>query len=251
MATKWFRGQSESQRRYWVLAATDPKEASKQMWTARYAVRDYATQLGVNLSPAQTLWLGTIMAQDGLTDPRDPSIRNQILRTAQAKNPAPGAIRSAREDLRHLAKAQFLKNPTKGGLIHWGNLVATGQKTLDDYRSSQMWEAAKRFPHMKDLLDQGLTPGEIVAEHRNLVAQELELTPEKLDVVNNATWRQLTGVKDPKSGKMRLPTFNEVIRMARARPEWWKTTNGRQTDASMASGMLGLFGQRPDLMKTS
>jgi hypothetical protein len=60
----------------------------------------------------------------------------------------------------------------------------------------------------------------------------------------NPAFGGLTGIRDPKTGNMRLPTEYEARTMARQRGDWWGTTGGRQADASMSQALLQTFGKR-------
>lgn len=247
--TRWWRSRSETQRTFEILSKTDPGEAKRQVSGLRYSVRDYATQLGVNLTAAQTLYMATAMAQQGITDPSDPRIRNAILASPQANKmswggPGIGAIHTAERDIGAMLQSEFLRAPSAKGARHWAKLVATGQKTIEDFKAAEMVQAVKRFPHMADLISQGLTPGQIVSSNREIIAAELELRPEQIDVMKNAKWRQLTGIKDPKTGKMRLPTESDAINLARTEKSWWRTQKGRQMDSEAARSVLTLMGAR-------
>lgn len=118
---------------------------------------------------------------------------------------------------------------------------------MEDWNAHLAAEAVHRFPHMAPQIKAGSTVADVVGPFVGLVAQELEEDPgyiwSKIKA-NDPAFRKLLGLRDPKSGQMRLPTESDAIRIARSRSTWWDTSNGRQMDAEAARGILQIMGVR-------
>ena len=71
IASQWFRRQSESQRRWWILSATDPGEANQQRRSMRASFGTLAASMGAQLDTAQINFLSESILQRG-QDPNGP-----------------------------------------------------------------------------------------------------------------------------------------------------------------------------------
>lgn len=247
IASHWFRTQSESQRRWWVTSATDPEQAREQRRSTRAAFGSLARQLGANLSTNQVNYLSELILSHG-QDPNGPEARAAIASLAKL-TPVDryhyGAFQTVTKQIEALSESQFFMPISNIDASKYGRKVIQGVMTIDDVQSAMQQLAVKRYPHLRELLIEGQTPAQIVAPYRELVANELELgNPDRVDVKRNPIWRQLLGIRDPKSHKVRLPTESEVLKLARSQPQWWKTANGRKTDAGLATSLLETFGMR-------
>lgn len=104
----------------------------------------------------------------------------------------------------------------------------------------------RMYPQFASGLQQGFTIGELTDSYREIIASELELDPERIDF-SEGRWSKVLNWRDGTDKPLRAPTAQEVQRLAREDKRWWKTTHGRQTDASMAQGVLAMFGKRREM----
>jgi hypothetical protein len=249
IASKWFRTQSESARRWWVTTATDPGEAAQQRSAMGSAIRQAAAQFGTKLTGDELRYLTNSMLIHGQS-PSGPELQRALAGLWSFKDRGYGAAGAARNQVESLYSAYFNNMVGEDTRSHRALLdrralaIAQGTDSIEALQERLKMQAMKRFPHMADMLAAGMTVAEIVNPLRSVVAKELEYTgPEQVDL-NNPLWRQLLGIRDPKTNKMRMPTESEAMRMARAQPQWWQTSNGRQLDASGTSAMLEKMGMR-------
>lgn len=245
--TSWWKRRSKTHREWAITRHTDPGEASQKRTLMQEGIAARARALGIRPARAELESIREMALRMGLA-PDDFHITNALVklwRKGGRVGPARGgAFQSNMVAIQQTANQEFLTGVTKKSAAQWSEWITTGQKTLEDFAATQQARAIKRFPHLAEALKAGQTLGDVVAPYQEIVAEELELgNPARVDV-KSGPWRALLGIRDPKTRKMRMPTESDVIRMARSRPEYWKTSGGRQADAGMASALLQMFGKR-------
>lgn len=250
VASNWFRSQSEPQRRWWVMSATDPGEAKRQRNAMRASVSARAQQLGVSLNAAQLRWLSEVAVSQG-QDPNGPELLRSLVSLSDWKDRGKGEIGAIRGQLQQLGGqffSQELSHQTRDGaknLDRYARDIAAGKDTIESVQHRMTMKAMQRFPHMKEQLESGMTPYEIVAPLRQIVADEMGYaSPDVVNVAKNPAWRNLLGIRDPKSKQTRLMSEAETIRMVRRQAGWWNGPNGKAADAGMTSMLLQAFGKR-------
>lgn len=243
IASNWFRSQSESQRRWWVMGATDPGEAKLQRGTYRGELTTFANQLGVSLTGAQATYLTELaLAQGHAVD--SAWMRNQLVKLWSSGDRRQGQIGVLAQQVRAISEGEYFESMTSKRATQLAFDIVRGNATMEEYQMRLQARSADRFPHLKDRIASGQTLAQIVEPYRNIVADELELGGASAVNMRTPLWRQLLGIRDPKSGKTRLPTESDVIRLARSQPQWWKTARGQEMDAGMASTLMNVFGAR-------
>jgi hypothetical protein len=246
MASNWFRSQSESQRRWWITTATDPGEAKLQRNQYSADIIKTANSLGVNLNSAQVKYI----TESGLARGDDPGsarvMANLLAFGRKSGQMGAGAFKTAQRAVRNLEVGQWLREPPRKETEHWAAEIALGRKTIEDFNAAAAYTASHRFPHMAEQIKAGMTVSEIIGPQVEAYAREMDWDAQGLmsKMYSNPSFGGLTGIRDPKSGQMRLPTEYEARTMARQRGDWWQTTGGRQADAQMATALLEMFGKR-------
>lgn len=250
IASKWFRSQSETQRRWAVMLATDPSEARRQTTTWRTGLQQTAARLGAVLTAAELKYITNLGLQRG-GEPDDQETINGLLalmgRKGHTKGTQPGLYQTTGREVTNLVNSQWMRGIDAKYVTKWALDITAGRKTMEDLQAVLAGQAMKRFPHMVEGLKSGMTVQEIVQPYIDLVAEELEIHPSQVQAkikANDPAFRQILGVLDPKTNQMRLPTENEMIRLARERSTWTATTKGRQMTAGMTTALLRAFGAR-------
>lgn len=245
IATRWFRSRSEAERKWYVRQATDPGQAKRDRQEYATILRQSAAQLGVKLAPHQVKFLTAAGLAQGL-DPSSYEVRQHLVKLAKSGGvrAGPGSLQSAQHAVNNVAHGEYFQPLSMRAVAMWANQIALGNRTLDDLRTHLAKRAVHRFPHMREQLAAGASVADVVGPLRQAVAEELELASPDLINVKKGKWSKLTGIRDPKTGKMRMPTESEARVMARSQPQWWQTTNGRAADAGMTRALLQAFGKR-------
>lgn len=240
--TKYFKTRSQTRREYDILQQTDPQTFRQNVdqygWNLRYA----ADRLGIKLHPAQITWLSNMGLQQGL-DPDDPRMLSAIARLRTSKNVGEGQLKANATRARQIAMGEYYVPLTWTNALKWGDRMARGYADENVLRSFLMDQAARKYPHLQATLKQGNTMEDIFGGHRALIAEELEISPATIDFTRGS-WTKVLQYHDPQTKQFRPYTLEETRRLARSRPEWWNTTNGRSADSSLTQTLLQTFGKR-------
>lgn len=240
--TNWFRKQSQSMREYDILRHTDPGTFGSNVASYRTSVAQTAARLGVRLSQAQITWLAHDAYRRGM-EQDDPRIAYGVSRLRTSRNDTAGAIRTATIGARSLSYGQYYTSMSNREAHSWGDKIARGLRTMDDLQADLQRRAASKYPHLAAQLNAGQTMDQIFAGHKAIIAEELELAPESIDLARSR-WSKVTGIYDAKQKQHRPMTLYETKVMAREDPRFWRTQHGQQEDAQMASFMAQTFGKR-------
>jgi len=243
--TNWWKSQSETQRNWLIKSNTDPGSANQERSSYRISLGTAANAYGTSLNAAQLKFLSEAGLAHGWA-PDGPEMLDAIRKLGQGKpSMGKGAKGVAATEIRALANGQWYQNPSMNDVTRMAEAVAVGRDSLESINARLALSARTRYPHLADQIKAGQTLAQITAPLREVVANELERTPESIQIAGHPVWRQLlVGIQDPASKKMRPMTESEAMRLARRQPDWWKTSNGRQSDAGMARTLLTAFGRR-------
>jgi hypothetical protein len=248
MASRWFRSQSEAQRRWWVTAYTDPGEARTQRATYGANLQQIAEGIGLRLTTPQLKYMTESFLSRGLAAD-SPYVLNNLMafakRTGLGKLGA-GAFKTTQRDIRNLGVSQWFREPPAAETEKWATWITLGRKTIEDFNAASAYTASHRFPHMAAEIRAGRTVAEIAGPMIEAYAREMDWDAAGLmsKMHTNTQFAGLLGIRDPKTNKMRMPTEYEARTMARQRGDWWGTTGGRQADAGMSQALLAAFGKR-------
>lgn len=244
--THWFRSRSQAQREWEVLYHTDPGTANRRRAEYRAQLHALATRLGVNLTTNELNYLSEVGLQRGQSPDSSEVMQGLVNFSRKRGNLDPGgAINTALTQINAISQGQWFNPATRSASrMHWARLIASGERTTDDFNQVQAHAAMKKYHHLAERIQAGETLADIANPLRARVAQELELGgPTAVDVINSPTWAKLLSFKDDK-GHVRAMTDSEAMVLARQQPAWWQTQNGRQTDADMTTRLLNVFGVR-------
>jgi hypothetical protein len=246
MATRWFRSQSESQRRWWVTVASDPGEAKRQRNLYSAELIKSANSLGIKLDSKEVWKYTNAGLSQGIEAGSDRQMANLMAFGLKTGKVGPGAYKTAVGAIRAIGSAQWLRMPPVKETETWAANIALGRKTLDDFEQANRTAAEHRFPHMLQQLRAGATVADVIAPMVEAYAKEMDWDAQGLmaKMHTNPTFAQLTGIKDPKTKQVRLPTEYEAKTMARQRGDWWGTTTGRQEDAAKTLAITQALGVR-------
>lgn len=246
METRWWRTKSEAQRTWAITAATDPGEAKMQRHQYAAEIVTTAARLGVKLSTPEVKWITEVGLSRGY-EPGGARMMGDILRHGRkAGKVGAGAVNTAARAVRNLETSQWMREPPRRETEYWGEQIALGRKTLEDFNAAAAHSAGRRFPHMAAQIRAGMTVAQAIGPMVEAYAREMDWDPQGLmsKIHTDPKHTGLLGIRDPKSRKMRLPTEHEAAVMARRRGDWWGTTRGREADAAMTSALLETFGRR-------
>ena len=120
--------------------------------------------------------------------------------------------------------------------------VLTGTITTQDFQRQQREIAKKRYGHLSDLIDQGVTLEDLAGNYKQTAAKLLEVDPNTIDM-SAADYEVALAFGE--EGKKRAMTTGEWEKLLRtdARYGWEKTENAKTEARSLANNLAQAFGR--------
>jgi hypothetical protein len=207
------------------------------------SVRAYAESLGAGLSGQQSKFISELALQRGLSI-SDPLVQNAIANLYnRGGKREPGAIRTGQRLATTVARGEYFVPITQREAVEWGTNIGLGRRTQQDLQQWVSERAMKRYPHLRDALQNGASMREIFGGHIATIAEELELSPERIQPLTGR-WSKILDVWDPDLNKHRPMTLTETRTLARQDSRFWDTTNGKAMDSGFTNFLLQAMGER-------
>jgi hypothetical protein len=242
--TKWFRRRSQTMREYEIRKATDPGEHRRLMNIGNIQVRDMARRLGVKLNGREVSYMSASALQRGMDINSDEfryTLANYI--RSNPKRIVSGAIQATMKRIDGTSRGQYYVGASKQDQRRWGIAMALGQRTDMELEEWMKGRAASRYPHLAARLKAGETMEDMFSGHKQVIAEELELDPNAIDL-SQGRWAKVLDTYDKNEGKHRPYTLSEVTRLARQDQRFWKTSKGQEMQSSLANFLMQTFGER-------
>ena len=120
--------------------------------------------------------------------------------------------------------------------------VLTGGITTQDFQRQQREIAKKRYGHLADLIDQGVTLEDLAGNYKQTAAKLLEIDPNTIDM---STADYEVALTFGEEGKKRAMTTGEWEKLLRtdSRYGWEKTENAKTEARSLANNLAQAFGR--------
>jgi hypothetical protein len=120
--------------------------------------------------------------------------------------------------------------------------ILTGGITREDFQRQQREIAKKRYPHLADLIDQGVSLESLAGNFKNTAAELLEVDPNTLDM-SAADYE--VAINFGEEGKKRVMSTGEWDRLLRTDSKygWEKTNNAKQEARGLAANLVQAFGR--------
>lgn len=248
MSTNWWRSRSAAKRNWEILTHNDPAEAARQRTGLIANINYMASQMGVQLSGAQQSFVAELALQDGL-DANDPRIRQaitSIFLSGEAVGTGAGAIDSLTKQIFHMGKTDYflpISGGQQGDAYAWAAKIAEGTKTMEDVEEEWRKRSISLYPHLAEELNAGKTMRDIFSGHMSLIAEELEMSPEEVDLTQGP-WLKVIDTWDQNANQHRPMTLSEARTLARQDDRWWATSNAKASASGLANQLLSTFGKR-------
>lgn len=243
--TKWWRSKSETQRQWEILKHTDPGAVREKRTAYGTELRALGNQLGVRLSGNQLRLLTELGLSQGQAANSQQALDGLMKLRGGPNNKQPGTIDNLRQQIRGMANSMFMVPMASTTADRLAEGVASGNRSMEGIEASLRIQSAKLYPHLKAHIDRGETMADLTDSYRQLIAQELEVDPERVDLFSNPYWNKVIN-HDPEGGgkDVRMMNMQEALVHARSRPEWWKTQGGKAQSADFSNTLLKMFGKR-------
>lgn len=141
--------------------------------------------------------------------------------------------------VRQLAAAQLLAI-SDATAREYARRIQSRQLTVDGVTSIMREQAKLNYSWAAPTIDQGIGMRDFLAPTRDMIASELELGGDQVDMMD-PRWLGMMQTRDEKSGATRVATLNEITQRVRQTGEWSKTTRARQLTASVGQMVRDVF----------
>lgn len=241
-ATDWWKQNAGSVREWDALVAMDPASANAAIRGRMSEIRDIVEGLGFTLTDNQLYEYATQTLRFNI--PLSSSEFRDSLALVIPDMPGTaatgGTFGATVLQIKQLAR-EYLMPLTEQEAWRMAEQVTLGTLNLDGLRATWAEEASRRSPAMAQAIASGLTPMQFFGPTRSIVANELEVDPTTIDLMD-PRWSQILGIPGD-DGTPRPMTQWEALQYARSQPEWRGTRTANELAASAARQFIEGFGQ--------
>lgn len=236
--TQWWRTTSAAQRTWQALMYEDPAEAQRQVAETAAMVNNRARSLGLPMSSGQIAGIAAQATANGWSDAQviDSLVSQINWATIEA-----GDLTALRDDVKAVA-GDYLVGVNESTAQNYAARIASGELTIQGVQSAMREQAKARFGYIADQLDQGITVKDYFRPIRDVIANELEVTAEEIDLTDSR-WLKMVENRDEK-GQLRAATMNEAMLAARKTPEWASTRKAQESTTKAITQIAQVFGRR-------
>ena len=237
-ATGWWKSTSAAQRTWWQLTNEDPAEARRLVNQTAATIQNRARTLGLNIGSGSIGGLATTATQNGWTDAQtvDALIQQVNWATLEA-----GDLTAMRDNVKAIG-SDYLVGVSDTTAQNYAARIASGEMSMEGVKSAMLQQAKARFGWMADQLDGGMTVKDYFRPTRDVIATELGLPPEEVDLTDSK-WLKLVEKRDEKTGELRAATLDEAMLAARRDPMFANTAKAKEMTTSMTDMVSNLFGR--------
>lgn len=237
--TKFWQETSAAQRTWWQLTNEDPAEAKRLVGQTAATIQNRARSLGLPMSSGAIASLATTAAANGWTDAQTV---DQIMQQVNWATLESGDLTAIRDDVKATG-GDYLVNVSDATAQNYAARIASGEMTLQGVKSAMLKQAKARFGWMAEELDQGITVKDYFRPTRDVIANELGVPQEEVDLMSSK-YMSLIERRDEKTGQMRAATLDEAMLAARRDPRFANTEKAKQMTTSLMDTVTNMFGRQ-------
>jgi hypothetical protein len=200
---------------------------------ASASIKNIASTLGVSLDADSIASLSKVVVDSNWSN-------EQLLDYLVPAATNTGTVTISKDEIKRLASRQLL-TVSDATADEWARKIASNEMTEDGVASLLQSQAAMQYGWAADKIGQGINVRDMLLPTRDLLAGELEMPPETLDLMD-ARWLGMLQTADDKTGTTRAATASEVTMRARQQPEWSNTRAAAATAATVAQSISKMFG---------
>jgi hypothetical protein len=236
-ATSWWQSTDAANRTWQRLVSEDPAEARRLAGQTAASIKNSAESLGVNMSAGAIADLAWTATASGWNDAQT---IDALVGAFNWDTTTGGDMTAYRDSVKEIG-ANYLVQVSEQTARAYASKIASGEMTQAGVDSIMQRQARARFSWMGDLIDQGVTPADYFAPMRDVLANELEVGADSINLMD-PKYLKLLEVRDEK-GQLRGATLNEAMLSARQMPEWANTQKAQERTAGFATMLGEVFGR--------
>jgi hypothetical protein len=243
--TTWFQSRSQAQREFDILQQTDPGEAANRVRQYQLEVQNLGDQLGFQLSGEEIQYIAGVNTRNGvdLNDPAQMYMFRRYVQSLPGLRFTEGKITGTEGSYAKMARSEYYVGMDQNRLRQLAIDTELGYIDEKTARDAMIQQAVSWYPHLAVQLLSGNTMKDMFNGHVNTVAEELELDPESINMIDSKWKWIVNGAWDHQSQSWRPYTIGEARAYARKDDSFWNTTNGRALDAETTNNILKQFGK--------
>lgn len=208
----------------------------QQYAAAEAAIRNQSRQLGLLLEEDGIKALAKTVVDSNWSNDQ---LMDHLVPQAQATT-NPGSILATVDQIRKMAGNQLL-TVSDATAREWAARIASNEMTLEAVNGLLATKATEKYGWAASQIGQGVSVRDMLLPTRDLIARELELNPEEVDLMDSK-WLGMVQTADPKDGTIRAATDSEVVIRARKDPTWKNTRSAAVTASNTAMRLREYLG---------
>lgn len=246
--TQYWKDTGVSLRQWNEQKMTDPATAQQRLDAARNTVRDTARMLGLTLED----WKLEKIADNAVGFQWIDGGANAMLRDVLLKTVRPAAQRGRiGEPIGEIGSVMAqLKQRAADYLVPLGNKdaqkyalnILRDEQTLDGMDSLWRQLGKARFPHLGEIIDNGVSLRDYFRPLQEDVARLLDRQADDIDL-NAPKWAKLTNIFDEKAKVHRAMTRDEAMQLARQQTEYLTSRDANDRYAALGTQLVNTFGK--------
>ena len=237
--TEWWKENSDTQRQVQNMKKTDPATYEANLEAAKIQVRQLAAEMGAAIPPAK---LGKIAAQVLETGASEDILRNTLGQYVTfMKGTLTGEAGAYANSIKKYAADQGVTLDDQT-VKNQAALISRKLATETDFQNQIMQQAVGSYPAYQTQLEAGVTMKDIANPYVQIMAQELDLTPESITLQDPLIKQALNGMNsDGKPTGMDQTTFMSRLRND---PRWGATQGAQDKVMDVGLNVLKSMGLR-------
>ena len=239
-ATDWWKSRGSSARDWQRLKAMDPAQAKIQL---NQGAQMLSRKLGLPLN--QTGFLRKIVELGIVLDLDEATLLETAVnmidkgKVKGVKFGTTGQVGAIYTQIKNQSKEYMLEIGHKQ-LMDLSTKMLAGRIDGDVLSNFFQREAKSKWPHLGDVIDSGVTPGEYFQGHRAAISGLLEYGSTDEVNLTDRKWKRVTSFNDGK--ETRPMTIAETEKFVRGTEAWGETRNAAEEASGMAETILTKFG---------
>jgi hypothetical protein len=244
--TEWWRETEPTIREFTRISHEDPARVERLVSDLALDIRLEVQRLGLTIDPDRIREMAREAFQFGMVDlngqQRGNLLTQAILNESRwsPEDLQPGELSASIDDLVQLA-GDWLVDMAPETAAVWAERLEAGETTEEVFLDYVQDLSASRFPHLRGIIEQGISPRAHFEPYRQSIASMLEVSPNDIDLFGDPRFTEV--VETRTEDGVRAMTLAETQRYVRGMPEWQTTMNGLSTAARTMDAVLAAFGE--------
>lgn len=228
----------------WWITAMKPgggagggANAANEIRSLTAIISDEAAKMGIPMTAEEITYIASVAQKQNWTQAQ---IVDSITAKINFNTLQSGTIKASIDKFTATSKNYLVPLSTET-LNQYASRIAKGETTEEAVMTSIREAAKAANPWLSSYIDQGLSPTDVLSPNRDFIAQQLEINPLEIDLMDSKNMSMFK-VTDP-DGKERMANQSELTRTVRNDGRWKNTNNAKQLGAEMGSLLARVFGR--------